>query len=108
MPALDRAAAALATDAIVVLPLSSDRGGLNTVQGFYERTQIRTLRIWLDPRGAATRALGARGLPTTIIVDRSGRERARLEGDAAWDAPEFLATIRRLAGRAAPAPLRGA
>ena len=100
MPSLDRAAAALAGDGILVLPLSSDRGGLNTVQGFYERTQLRTLRIWLDPRGAAARALGARGLPTTVIVDRQGRERARVEGDAAWDAPEFLATIRRLVGPA--------
>ena len=110
MPALDRAAAALAADRILVLPLSSDRGGLNTVQGFYERTGVRHLRIWLDTRGAAARALGARGLPTTVIVDRQGRERARLEGDASWDAPEFLALIRRLAGPAArPAEtLRGA
>ena len=110
MPALDRAAAALAADRILVLPLSSDRGGLNTVQGFYERTGVRHLRIWLDTRGAAARALGARGLPTTVIVDRQGREQARLEGDAAWDAPEFLALIRRLAGPAGrpAATLRGA
>ena len=109
MPSLDRAAAALADDDILVLPLSSDRGGLNTVQGFYERTGLRTLRMWFDPRGAAARALGARGLPTTVIVDRQGREKARLEGDAAWDAPEFLAAIRRLAGpRRAAEPTRGA
>lgn len=96
MPALDRLAATVAEDNVLVLPLSSDRGGLNVVQGFYERTGLRTLRIWLDPRGAAARALGVRGLPTTVIVDRSGRERARLEGEAAWDAPEFIAAIRRL------------
>lgn len=100
MPALDRAAAALSGDGILVLPLSSDRGGAPVVRAFYERTGVRTLRIWLDPRGAAARALSARGLPTTVIVDRAGRERARLEGDAAWDAPEFLAAIRRLAGPA--------
>ena len=99
MPALDRLAAALARENIVVLPLSSDRGGAPVVQAFYERVQLRTLRIWLDPRGAAGRVLGARGLPTTLIVDRSGRERARLEGDAAWDAPEFMAAIRRLTAR---------
>lgn len=96
MPALDRLAGMLERENIQVLPLSSDRGGLEVVRAFYERTRLNTLRIWLDPRGAATRALGARGLPTTIIVDRSGRERARLEGDAAWDAPEFVAAIRRL------------
>jgi hypothetical protein len=79
------------------------------VRAFYQRTGLRTLRIWLDPRGAAARALGARGLPTTVIVDRAGRERARLEGDAAWDAPEFVTAIRRLAGRGTSgAPTRGA
>lgn len=99
MPALDRMAAALAQEEILVLPLSSDRGGTPVVQSFYERVRLQTLRIWLDPRGAAARALGARGLPTTVIVDRSGREAARLEGDAAWDTPEFMAAIRRLTAR---------
>lgn len=107
MPALDRLAAMLAQEGIVILPLSSDRGGAVVVQAFYERTRVRHLGLWLDPRGAAARALGARGLPTTVIVDRGGRERARLEGDAAWDAPEFVAAIRRLtAPGAAPAPTR--
>jgi len=108
MPALDRLAAALAREGILVLPLSSDRGGAAAVRAFYERTEVRHLGIWLDPRGAAGRALGVRGLPTTLIVDRGGRERARLEGDAAWDAPEFIAAIRRLTARGAPAPARGA
>lgn len=107
MPALDRLATALAAEGIVVLPLSSDRGGASVVQAFYERTQVRALGVWLDPRGAAARALGARGLPTTVIVDRAGRERARLEGDAAWDAPEFMAAIRRLTTRGAPETTRG-
>ncbi|WP_232479224.1 TlpA family protein disulfide reductase [Roseomonas rosulenta] len=108
MPALDRLAAVLERENIQVLPLSSDRGGREVVQAFYDRTRVQTLRVWLDPRGAAARALGARGLPTTLIVDRGGRERARLEGDAAWDAPEFMAAIRRLVGRAAAPATRGA
>ena len=98
MPALDRLAALVAGERIEVLPLSSDRGGRAQVEPFYQRTGIRTLGIWLDPRGAAARGLGVRGLPTTVIVDRAGMERARLEGDAAWDAPEMLAALRRLIG----------
>jgi thiol-disulfide isomerase/thioredoxin len=101
MPALDRLAEMLAAEGVLVLPLSSDRGGAAAVRAFYERTGVRHLGLWLDPRGAAARALGARGLPTTVIVDRAGRERARLEGDAAWDAPEFVAAIRRLTAAAA-------
>ena len=103
MPALDRAQAALAAEGIVILPLSSDRGGRVMVEPFYREKGIRHLGLWLDPRGAASRALGARGLPTTVLVDREGRERARVEGDQPWDSPEMLAAIRRLAGPAAPA-----
>lgn len=108
MPALDALAEALRPDGVVVLPLSSDRGGLPVVQEFYRRTGLRHLGIWLDPGGATGRALGVRGLPTTVIVDRGGRERARLEGDAEWDAPDFIAAIRRLTARGGAAPTRGA
>ena len=79
-----------------VLALSSDREGRAKVEPFYRDRGIRHLGLWLDPRGAAQRALGARGLPTTVIIDRQGRERARLEGAAEWDRPDLLAAIRRL------------
>lgn len=98
MPALDALHAAVAAEGLEVLALSSDRGGKAQVEPFYQRTGIRHLGIWLDPRGAAGRALGVRGLPTTVIIDRKGQEVARLEGEAAWDRPELVAAIRRLTG----------
>jgi thiol-disulfide isomerase/thioredoxin len=98
MPALDRAQAALAEEGVRVLALSSDREGRARVEPFFRDRGIRHLGLWLDPRGAAQRALGARGLPTTVVIDRKGHERARLEGPAEWDKPEMLAAIRRLVG----------
>ena len=98
MPALDRLAQSLGGERIAVLPLSSDRGGAVVVEAFYRRVGLTSLGIWLDPRGAAARMLGARALPTTIIIDRAGQERARLEGEAAWDQPVFIAAIRRIVG----------
>jgi thiol-disulfide isomerase/thioredoxin len=98
MPALDRLQAMVRAERIAVLALSSDRGGRAQVEPFYQRLGLKELAIWLDPRGAAARALGARGLPTTVIIDRAGREVARLEGEAAWDAPELVAAVRRLVG----------
>ena len=99
-----RAAAEKLGEDILVLPLSSDRGGASQVRGFYARTRVKNLDIWLDPQGAAGRALGVRGLPTTLVLDRQGREVARLEGSADWSAPGKLGAIRRLL--AAPAPER--
>lgn len=100
MPSLDRLQAR-AEEGIEVLALSSDRGGRAQVEPFYQRTGLQRLKIWLDARGATGRALGVRVLPSTLIIDRQGREVARLEGEAAWDHPDMVAAIRRLAG---PAP----
>lgn len=97
MPALDRAQVALKAEGWAVLALSSDRGGAAQVRPFYERTGVEALEIWLDPRGAAARATGSRGLPTSLVVNRQGQEVARLEGAAAWDHPDFLAALRALA-----------
>lgn len=60
MPALDRLAAMLAQEGIVILPLSSDRGGAVVVQAFYERTRVRHLGLWLDPRGSRATRPGTR------------------------------------------------
>lgn len=98
MPALQAMAKILAGEKILVLPLSSDRGGAAVVQRFYDAHGIVGLPVLLDPKGDAARAWGSRGLPTTIIVDRTGQERGRLEGAAEWAAADMVAAVRGLVG----------
>ncbi len=92
MPALAALAARLGEGALV-LPLSSDHGGAAAVRAFYAAHGIATLPVWLDPGGLAARAWGARGIPTTLILDRAGRERGRLEGGADWGSDAALARL---------------
>lgn len=98
MPSLAALAKALAADHIAVLPLSSDHGGAKAVEAFYARRGITDLPVLLDPAGAAARALLAPGLPTTVVIDRAGKERARLEGGANWSSPAAVAAVRHWAG----------
>jgi thiol-disulfide isomerase/thioredoxin len=54
--------------------------GQGDIPGFLARTPV-ALPILLDPDGNALEtSLGLRGMPTTWIVDRSGKVRARHEG----------------------------
>jgi len=106
MPALDRMAAALAPERIVVLPLAWEFGPTpaENVARFYRAHGIAHLGVWLDPRGAAGRALvaGADGrgeaprYPTTLVVTGAKREAGRLVGAARWDTAEALALVREL------------
>ena len=81
---------------MVVLPLSSDRGGAAAVERFYRERAIRHLPILLDPMGAAVRLLHARGIPLTVLIDRAGRERGRFEGGADWANPRTVTMVRLL------------
>lgn len=98
MPALDRLGELVRDERIAVLALSSDRAGAPVVQRFFEAHAIRRLEILIDRGTAVTRALGARGLPTTVLFDRSGRERGRVVGVAEWDAPDTIAFLKRCLG----------
>ena len=51
----------------------------------------------------AGRELGAPGLPTTVVIDRTGQEVGRLLGPAEWDSEEALALPAR-PGRCRPPP----
>ena len=96
MPSLSALSKALAPDDIAVLPLSSDRGGARVVEAFYQQHGIIGLPVLLDPKGAAARAWRARGIPTSLVIDKQGRERARLEGSADWATPAAAAAVRKL------------
>ena len=98
LPALAVLARRLKDSSIRVLALSSDRGGAAVVASYYRQHGIEGLAVWLDPTGEAARVWGARGIPTTIIVDRAGRERGRLEGAADWASEAAVATVRGLVG----------
>jgi thiol-disulfide isomerase/thioredoxin len=94
MPGLDRLQAMLGEDGLAVVPLSLDRGEVGQIETFYEEVGLPTLGIYHDPKAAAGRAFGAYGLPTTIVIDREGREIGRLLGPAEWDSEEAVTLIR--------------
>jgi len=97
MPALAKLAGLVRGEKVAVLPLSSDRGGKAAVEKFYREREIEGLPVLLDPRGEAARAFGARGIPTTVLIDAHGRERGRLEGAADWAEAEAVAAVKELA-----------
>lgn len=96
MPSLALLATKLAMKDIVVLPLSADSGGAAAVRKFYAANHIAGLGVYLDPDQQAAQAVGVFGLPTTLIIDRKGREVARLAGGTNWALRGTQATVTTL------------
>jgi len=88
MPDLDALNADLAGEDFEVVTIASGRNSLSGIRAFFEEEQIETLPILLDPQGQLSRRAGVLGLPVSILMNREGREIARLQGGAHWnDAP---------------------
>lgn len=92
MPSLDRLNAKRGGANFEVVALSIDRDpGL--INPFYQDFGIRTLKHYVDPTTKVSDMLRAPGVPTTLLIDREGREIGRAMGPAAWDGAQVEALI---------------
>lgn len=95
MPSLDRLQATL-DGRLTVAAVSQDRGGAKRIGEFVAEMGLRKLTIYLDPKSDLGHALGVRGLPTSIVIDKKGLVVGRVEGAAEWDSAEMLAVLKPL------------
>ena len=98
IPTLDRLQAKLGGADFTVVPLSIDQKGMSAVDGFYREIGVRHLAKYLDASQAASR-LNAIGVPSTLLIDREGRELGRLVGPAEWDSPDMIAFLQGVVAR---------
>ena len=96
MPALDQLQASLPEASLTIITLSLDRGGLAEIAPCWEKTKLMSLKMYFDTTMSAGQTLSARGLPTTLLINREGREVARIEGPAEWASPEAIRYFREL------------
>ena len=92
MPSLDRLNDKRGGENFEVVALSIDRDTA-LVKPFYEEFGIQALRGYFDPSAQIPNTLRAPGVPTTLLIDRDGREIGRAMGPAAWDSAQVEALI---------------
>jgi thiol-disulfide isomerase/thioredoxin len=95
MPSLERLQSRLG-ERVAVLAVSEDRGGNKTVEPFIAKLGLKLVKIYIDPKSEVGHAFGARGLPTSFLIDREGKVRGRVEGAAEWDSPKILGVLEPL------------
>ncbi len=107
LPTLDRLQKTLGGKDFEVVALSIDRDGAEMIAPFFGELGIKSLRIYFDRRGTVLGEYAIAGLPTTLVIDRGGREIGRLFGPAKWDTPEIAALLRNIIGGRTGARVEG-
>lgn len=97
MPELARLQAAYEGKPVKVVAVSLDKGEADIAKAKAFIADKKPLRFYHGDYAVAFEVTPpAGGLPTTILYDRTGRERARLAGGADWSRPDAKAVIDRL------------
>ena len=93
MPALDRLQTELGGNAFEAVAVNIDKNGPDKARAFLQETGATHLALYTDPSGKLFAALKTVGMPTTLIIDRNGKEIGRLVGPADWGSPEAKRVI---------------
>ena len=94
MPSLKRLHNHLKGPDFTVIALSEDRIGWSRIRSFRDKLNLHDMPLYHDVNSKMMFATKARGLPTTLLIDREGNELGRLVGLAEWDSEEAVALMR--------------
>lgn len=98
MPSLNALAARFPATELSIVPISVDEAGIGAARRYYAEYRLDRLALYVDPSMDAMRKLAAVGIPTTLLLDREGREIGRLVGAAQWDSPAIVEGLARVLG----------
>lgn len=96
MPTLEELQAELGGEDFAVVPVATGRNKVPAIRRFFDEIGVESLPILLDPKQTLAREMSVMGLPVTVILDREGRELARLMGDADWASDSAKAILAAL------------
>ncbi len=81
-------------DDFEVVAISVDRKGAEASGRFLVEAKATELNLYIDQSTKVLGKIRAVGLPTTILIDRQGKEVGRLLGPAVWNGPDAERLVR--------------
>ncbi len=96
MPQISELQAEFGGDDFQVLTIATGRNSPAGIKKFFDENNISNLPRHQDPKQKLAREMAVIGLPITVLLDRDGKEIARLLGDAEWNSSSAKAIVQAL------------
>ena len=90
MPSLDSLQSDSRLNSLKVFPINIGQEDLNKSKIFFEELKIKNLDIYFDSTITLAKKFTLRGVPTTILFNKEGKEFARIVGSIDFNNEEFI------------------
>ena len=90
MPSLDRLQSNDILNNIKIFPINVGRDTTEKAERFFKELKIQNLDIYFDSPNTLAKEFSLRGIPTTILINKKGKEFARILGSIDFDEKKFI------------------
>ena len=90
MPSLDILSQNENFENLVIFPVNMENVNYEKTKKFFSNLNIKKLEIFFDPNLNFVKELKLRGVPTTVIINKTGKEFARIIGSIDFSNKKFL------------------
>tara|TARA_B110000263_G_scaffold222721_1_gene212002 strand:- start:77 stop:592 length:516 start_codon:yes stop_codon:yes gene_type:complete len=90
MPSLDNLQANISLNNLKVFPINIGQDSLSKSEYFFRELNIKNLAIYFDSPITLAKKFSLRGVPTTILFNKEGKEFARIMGSINFNDEEFI------------------
>ena len=90
MPSLDDLQSNVKLNNLKIFPINIGQEDLFKSKFFFRELNIKNLEIYIDAPITLAKKFSLRGVPTTILFNKEGKEFARIMGSIDFNDPEFI------------------
>jgi len=80
---------------IMIYPINLEKPNQDKTLKFFTDLEISKLNIYFDPNFSLVKLLNMRGVPTTILIDKNGREFGRVIGEIDFFDKSFINLLKK-------------
>tara|TARA_B100000530_G_C15649103_1_gene365481 strand:- start:90 stop:599 length:510 start_codon:yes stop_codon:yes gene_type:complete len=90
MPSLNNLQINTELDRLKIFTINIGKENIEKVNKFFLDLNIQNFEPYFDPPATLAKKFSLRGVPTSILIDKNGKEFARIIGSIDFDNPEFI------------------
>ena len=90
MPSLDNLQLNRELSNLMIFPINIGQEGEDKLEFFFSELNIKNLNIYMDGSITLAKKFALRGVPTTILFNKQGKEFARIVGSIDFENEEFI------------------
>ena len=94
MPSLDTLQANIGLNDLKIFPINIGQEDLSKTEYFFKELNIKNLDIYFDRQVTLAKKFALRGVPTTILFNKEGKEFARIIGSIDFNDERFINWLR--------------